>query len=289
MVCVFLSIKQKKIVASKETRLPTFVCKMSVHLTITVHGSNGTAICRNGHICSMNDLLALVSASTRCLQKNDLAQICSYVVVQHVVVKRPVDEADELEEGDIEIINICGRVTHSHISRCVVRHACQPLLSKSRDSFGMRTGIFSTLGNFVTSESNKTTLFRGAKRCSDVLMITDHIFEPESIQSIVMHMLVAKARLPHPVIVNAKQFEHALMQNTQWDVSIVSLSEDMTYMKPLYLKFRDGYTTKLLLHIYSSGVVFFFVTCPATPLSVDSEAQVVAQCGEVYACLAAVS
>jgi hypothetical protein len=101
-------------------------------------------------------------------------------------------------------------------------------------------------------------------------------------------MLVAKARLPHPVVVSAIQFELALKNSGRWLVSDVSVSEDMTYMKPLNLKIKDGRSTSVLLHIYSSGVVFFFVTCPDTPLSVAEEARIAAQCGEVYAALAAV-
>jgi hypothetical protein len=256
--------------------------------TVTVHGNNDTAVCRNFSFGCLNDMLTVISQLTRHFRDRKLATACAYVVVQPISTKRVAEDHDLLEEGDIEIINICGRVTHSYTSTSVVRRACQPLITKSRDSFGMRSGIFTTLGNFVTSESNKTTLFRGAKRCTDVMMIADHIFEPDSIHSIVMHMLVAKARLPHPVVVDAKQFEIALLESTQWDVSHAIVSEDMCYMKPLHLKFHDGYTTKLLLHIYSSGIVFFFVTCPATPLSLESEARVVAQCGEVYACLAAV-
>lgn len=258
------------------------------NFTVSTHGTNGSAICRSFSLCCMNDMLTVVSALTQYMQAKNLSNTCAYVVVQPVSAKRGADDHELLDEGDIEIINICGRVTHSYTRTCVVRNACRSLMMKSRDSFGMRSGIFTTLGNFVTSESNKTTLFRGAKRCSDVIMITSHIFEPESIQSIVMHMLVAKARLPHPVIVDAKQFEHALDANTKWDTAVVCVSEDMSYMKPMHLKLRDGYTTKILLHIYSSGIVFFFVTCPATPLSVESEARVVAQCGEIYSCLAAV-
>jgi len=261
---------------------------MSVNLTITVHGTNGSAICRDVAVNCMNDLLTAVSSWIKYLQAQRFAQTCAFVVVQPFSAKRTVDSHELLQEGDIEIINICGRVTHSHINTCVVRKACQPLMMRSRDSFGMRTGIFTTFGNFMTSESNKTTLFRGAKRCSDVLMITDHIFENESIESIVMHMLVAKARLPHPVIVDAKQFEYVLLESSQWEVAAVSVSEDMTYMKPLHLKLRDGPTTSVLLHIYNSGIIFFFVTCPATPLSVENEARIAAHCGEVYARLVAV-
>jgi hypothetical protein len=258
-------------------------------LSVVVHGTNGSAIRRDVVACCVGDLLAAVSAATDVVQTQRPGQTCARVVVQPLAARRLADRHDLLLPGDIEIINICGRVTHSHTPAGVVRRACQPLVIRSRDSFGLRTGIFTMFGNFMTSESNKTTLFRGAKRCSDVLMITGHIFEEDSIDSIVMHMLVAKALLPHAVIVDARQFEHALEDNSQWVVTAVCVSDDMSYMKPLHLRLNDGRSTCVLVHIYSSGVVFFFVTCPVTPLSVEEETRVAAQCGEVYSCLAAVA
>jgi hypothetical protein len=261
----------------------------SVNISVVVHGTNGSAIRRDVAVSCVSDVLAAVASATEALQAQRPGQTCAYVVVQPLVVKRLADVQDTLLPGDIEIINICGRVTHSHTPAGVVRHACQPLMIRSRDSFGLRTGIFTVFGNFMTSESNKTTLFRGAKRSSDVLMIAGHIFEENSIDSIVMHMLVAKARLPHAVIADARQFEHALGDSSQWVVTAVCVSEDMSYMKPLHLRLNDGRSTCVLVHIYSSGVVFFFVTCPGTPLSVEEESRVAAQCGEVYTCLAAVS
>jgi hypothetical protein len=261
---------------------------MSLNLTVTVHGDDGSAICRDIAVCCLNDLLTAISSSIRRLQVLSSKQTSTHVVLQPVSTKRTCDTNTSLEQDEIEIINICGRVTHLHTNACVVRHACHPLITKSRDSFGMRTGIFTTFGNFMTSENNKTTLFRGAKRCRDVLMIIDHLFDSDNIDSIVMHMLVAKAKLPHPVIVDAKQFEYALLTSTRWDVAAVTVMEDMTYMKPLHLQLRDGRATSVLLHIYSSGVLFFFVTCPATPLSVEHEARIAEQCGDIYACIAAV-
>jgi hypothetical protein len=258
------------------------------NLSVTVYGLSGTAICRDVAAVCTNDLLAAVARVTREMRDIDQGGSCAQVVVQPVPAKRATDGHAPLAVGDIEIINICGRLTHSHANGCVVQRACEPLMMKNKDSFGLRTGLFTIFGNFMTSESNKTTLFRGAKRCSDVLMIADHIFKPECIEAIIMHMLVAKARLPHPVVVNARQLELALEHSGRWIVSPVCVSEDMTYMKPVHLQVQDGRNTIVLLHIYSSGVVFFFVTCPDTPLSVAEEARIAAQCGEVYACLVAV-
>jgi hypothetical protein len=55
-----------------------------------------------------------------------------------------------------------------------------------------------------------------------------------------------------------------------------------------HLDIKDNLKTSILLHIYNSGVVFFFVTCPDTQLSVAEESRVAAQCGEIYTCLASV-
>lgn len=261
---------------------------MSDVLRVVVYGTNGSGICRDVAVPSLVDLLAAVAQATHELQAQRDGQTCAYVVVQRVCPKRSADRSHDLPPGDIEIINICGRVTHSHSNGCVVRDECTALMSKSRDSFGLRTGLFTIFGNFMTSESNHTTLFRGAKRCTDVLMIAGHIFKEECVDTVVMHMLVAKSRLPHAVLVDSRQFQDSLSEQGTWVVTAVSVSEDMTYMKPLRLNLNDARLTCVLLHIYSSGVVFFFVTCPDTPLSALEEARVVRQCGEIYTRLEAV-
>jgi hypothetical protein len=257
-------------------------------LTVVVYGTKKSAICRDVTVACVNDLLVAVASATSELCELNGGQTCAYVVVQPMSVKRTADTTDLLPVGDIEIINICGRVTHLHTTGCVVQPACEPLMMKNRDSFGLRTGLFTVFGNFMTSESNKTTLFRGARRCSEVLMISEHIFRQECVDSIVMHMLVAKSRLPHAVLVEGVQFECALSDNKQWSVSAITTSDDMTYMKALHLRVHDGRNTCILLHMYTSGVVFFFVTCPDTTLSVEEERRVAAQCGDIYEVLAAV-
>jgi len=271
------------------TRFAT-VCVMSVvlKLTITAYSTCGIAISRDSIAESLSDILCGVAATTRALCAHAQAPTCALVVVQPMSAKRRLDVDAELPVGNIDIINICGRITHLHASGCVVHPACEPLMVLNNDSFGLRTGVFTIFGNFMTSESNRTTLFRGARRSSDVLMVADHIFKPDCVEAIIMHMVVAKARLPHAVIVAAEQFDLALGDRTRWLLTSVSISEDMTYMRPLHLQLLDGRGTTVLLHIYSSGVVFFFVTCPDTPLSVAEERRIAAQCADIYVCLAAV-
>ena len=261
---------------------------MPATLTVAVYATNGSAICRDVAAACVNDLLTAVASATRELCAQFGGQTCARVVVRPQSPKRAAEAPELVPVGEIEIINICGRLTHSHANGCVVLPACESLMMKNRDSFGLRTGLFTVFGNFMTSESNRTTLFRGARRCSDVLMVSEHIFKQDCIERIVMHMLVAKARLPHAVLVQGAQFERALGDSAQWDVSAAFTSEDMTYMKALHVRVRDGRNTCVLLHLYSSGVVFFFITCPNTPLCVAEEARIAAQCGDVYSVLARV-
>lgn len=253
------------------------------HLRIIVYGAHDVAICRDVPVSSLLAMLTAISAAVRELEA--IAEgACTYVVVQPLGPK-PQDAHADLDTGDIQIVNMCGRVTHYETHGCVISHACRSLMSTARDSFGLRSGVFTVFGNFMTSEKKTTTLFRGAKRSREVAMIADHVFAPDSIQQIVMHMVVAKARLPRAVVVLSKNIERALLSSDKWCVRQVCSSEEMTYMKAIELLFSDGRGTKVLLHVYNSGVIFFFVTCPQTSLSEEQELRVVRQCGEIYKCV----
>lgn len=253
-------------------------------MRITVYGTHDTAICRDVQAPSLLAMLTAISAAVRELE-NRFESVCTYVVVQLVCTKSLEAPDADLQPGDIQIVNMCGRVTHYATGNCVISPACRSLMWTARDSFGLRSGIFTVFGNFMTSEKKTTTLFRGAKRSSEVAMIAEHVFVSDSIKEIVMHMLVAKARLPRAVVVLSKQIERALLSSDKWCMREVSSSEEMTYMKALELLFADGRGTKVLLHVYNSGIIFFFVTCPRTALSEQEELRVVCQCGEVYKCI----
>lgn len=253
------------------------------HLRITVYGAHDVAICRDASVHSLLDMLSAISAAVRELEGRAHGA-CTYVVVKLVGPKSP-DADTDLEPGDIQIVNMCGRVTHFATEGCVISPPCRSLMATARDSFGLRSGVFTVFGNFMTSEKKTTTLFRGAKRSREVAMIAQHVFAQDSIQHIVMHMVVAKARLPRAVVVLGQQIESALLASDAWLVRHVCSSEDMAYMKAVELLFADGRGTKVLLHVYNSGVVFFFVTCPQTSLSEEQELRVVRQCGEIYKCI----
>jgi hypothetical protein len=267
--------------------LEWFVCLAMHEMRITVYGRHGAAICRDVRVPSLLAMLTAISAAVRDLETR-LESACTYAVVQLVCAKSPEAPDADLQPGDIQIVNMCGRVTHYATADCVISPACRSLMWTARDSFGLRSGIFTVFGNFMTSEKKTTTLFRGAKRSSEVAMIAEHVFAADSIQQIVMHMLVAKARLPCAVVVLSTQIERALLSSDKWSMREVSSSEDMAYMKALELRFADGRGTKVLLHVYNSGIIFFFVTCPRTALSEQEELRVVCQCGEVYKCIEAV-
>jgi hypothetical protein len=260
--------------------------RTDTRVRITVYGTGDAAVCRDATASSLLDMLTAISTTVRDLDERDHGP-CAYVVVAPLSPETPtLQPADEdLNAGDIQIVNMCGRVTHYETRGCVISAPCRSLMSSVRDSFGLRSGVFTVYGNFMTSEKKTTTLFRGAKRSREVAMIAQHVFAPDSIQHIVMHMVVAKTRLPHAVVVTSKQIDRALLSSNKWSVREVSSSEDMVYMKALELHFSDGCDTRVLLHVYNSGVMFFFVTCPKTPLCDEQELRVVRQCGEIFKCI----
>ena len=55
------------------------------------------------------------------------------------------------------------------------------------------------------------------------------------------------------------------------------------YMQPVQLTCGDK---KVLVHVYATGAVFFFITCTEkTVMQADSELEFVRLCREIYACV----
>ena len=158
-----------------------------------------------------------------------------------------------------------------------------PMVSKIRDGFGVPLGTATVYGNFVTSPYANSTLFRGCKRCGDVQKGIELIFRAESVQEVVIHMVVVMTVLPNAVAMAATQVRAALYAERKWRAETPPSLEDNVYMQPVQLTCGDK---KVLVHVYATGAVFFFITCTAkTEMRADSEAEFVALCREIYVCV----
>ena len=157
------------------------------------------------------------------------------------------------------------------------------MLTRVHDGFGVRLTADTIYGNFVTSPHANSTLFRGCKRCSDVESAIALIFRSEAVHEVLIHMVVAMAVLPHAVVMSAAQLARALHTHPAWSAETPTSLEDNVYMQPVLLTCGDK---RVLVHVYATGAIFFFVTCTAkTLMRPDSELDFVALCREIYACL----
>ena len=160
------------------------------------------------------------------------------------------------------------------------------MLTRVHDDFGVRVSAATIYGNFVTSPHATTTLFRGCKRCSDVQSAITLIFRAEAVHEVVIHMVVAMAVLPHAVVMSAAQIARALHAHPAWTAETPPSLEDNVYMQPVQLTCGDK---RVLVHVYATGAVFFFITCTRkTPMRDDAELDFVRLCREIYACVEAV-
>jgi hypothetical protein len=96
-------------------------------------------------------------------------------------------------------------------------------------------------------------------------------------------MLVAMAVLPHAVVMSAQQIARALHEHPTWTTETPPLLDDNVYMHPVQVTCGDK---RVLVHVYATGAVFFFVTCTQkTLMRPDSELDFVRLCREIYACV----
>ena len=258
-------------------------CEMSGTLVrVLVRGERGVMICRNFEVaCEMTCLSSAQDAIEEFRLKFETAP--TDVLVDKVKNQKRKGVPRGLGAGDVNILNLCGKISHVPNTDALFNPGCVPLVSKIRDGFGVRLGTATIYGNFVTSPYANSTLFRGCKRCSDVQKGIELIFKAESVHEVLIHMVVVMTMLPHAVAMAATQIRGALLAVSEWRAETPQSLEDNVYMQPVQLTCGDK---KVLVHVYATGAVFFFITCTEkTVMRADSEVEFVKLCREIYACV----
>jgi hypothetical protein len=255
----------------------------SVLVRVLVKGGDGVVICRDSE----------VSGGMSCLSRAHDA-IEEFKAKFHVppsevlVSKRKKDRRggipQHLSPGDVNLLNLCGKINHAcNTDNNIFNDGCVALLSKIKDGFGVRLSAATIYGNFVTSPHANTTLFRGCKRCSDVERAIGLIFKEDVVHEVVIHMVVAMTVLPNAVAMCCEQILRALAEHDGWEARTAPSLEDNVYMQPVQLTCGNK---KVLVHVYATGAVFFFITCTEkTVMRADSEVEFVKLCREIYACV----
>ena len=242
------------------------------------------SICRDFTIASLAECLGSVQQAVAAFEGLFDAPPAAVVVMQRPPASAQPGTAG-LKPGDVSIINMCGKITHGVLGQHVYNPGCEAATVDTHDGFGARRGVGTVYGNFMTSVHGNTTLFRAARRSADILQAATLLFRDGAVGDIMLHMVVAVSVLPHAVIMSGQQIEAALCGAESWTAARVLVLEENVYMKPVRL--RRGNTT-VLVHVYSNGTVFFFITCTDIPVTPSADLYFVDICRELYACVAAV-
>lgn len=258
----------------------------SVLVRVLVKGGGGVVICRDFEV---SDSMSCLSRAHAAIEefKVKFDALPSEVLVNRRKKDRRGGIPQHLSPGDVNLLNLCGKINHVfNTDNKIFNDGCVPLLSTIKDGFGVRLSAATVYGNFVTSPHANTTLFRGCKRCSDVERAIELIFKEDVVHEVVIHMVVAMTVLANAVAMSAEQIVRALHEHDGWEAKTAPSLEDNVYMQPVQLRYGNK---KVLVHVYATGAVFFFITCTEkTVMRADSEVEFVRLCREIYACVEAV-
>ena len=134
----------------------------------------------------------------------------------------------------LRITNLCGKIQHSHCAQ-FYNPGVLPFVKKTRNAFGNFETVYSVHGNLQTAQNRRNTLVRGGRCSKGILLSIDHVFDPECVVYVHMHMIVANVRLEHPINVDCQFLDMVFQNDPRWQYRFVAKTEDQTYMKSFKL------------------------------------------------------
>jgi hypothetical protein len=187
--------------------------------------------------------------------------------------------------------NVCGKVQHTADPLRAEMAPC--IFNCTETSFGQKQQIFTLHGNFMFSSGGSTSLFRGFNSSSNVEHLMQHVFQPHTCRSVLLHMLVCSINIRHMVFVNSALLDRVLMaEHTQahprWHAVLINSIDNVHGVKSLHLENFDVTWLRSMcaecvrtvrMQISSHGSVNLFITPqPDTLLTTNFEDNLNAFC-----------
>lgn len=135
----------------------------------------------------------------------------------HFVV-RPMRARAKPHCRPVEFKNICGKIQHTKLCSIFEDHV-SPYLQSISNSFGTFLCLSSIECNFSMCESRNYTLFRAARKSSEISDKICLALKTECIMSVFVHMIVCSAHLSHPVYCKHKCLLNRLEKSQLFEVS----------------------------------------------------------------------
>lgn len=203
------------------------------------------------------------------------------------------------DRHDVYYTNICGKVDH-YEACCVVRDEVAVYAKDHSDAFGNAICVFSPLCSLRISKAMTNTLYRGGSCSSQIAHVLEHALRPETIRSNTVHMIVASARLGHPVLMHHDFMASRLGVECPWTcVRHVNDGEMQKYHSLKLSEFDAAWLARCglentavpqscLVNVCRTGTVNMFLSIsPGVPFELGIEHRYTAMLRVVVAAVAA--
>jgi hypothetical protein len=127
-------------------------------------------------------------------------------------VQSPLACADALP---LYVTNVCGKVEHYDVCR-VTRADVDPYLHDLTDAFGSALCLYSRSCSLRISKALTNTLYRGGGCTRAIAELLDHALLPATVKRNTVHMIVASARLGHPVLMRDDYLARRMAAEPAW-------------------------------------------------------------------------
>jgi len=132
------------------------------------------------------------------------------------------------------LVNMGGKITH-YARTEVHAPGVRNIVKRQANAFGVFMSIFTKAGNFHTSSTKTSTLFRGCSSRAAVQEAILHIFLQDSVHEVLVNNLVFSCRLGHPVSMHNDGIRLSLEALGAGDVQKCGTAEDNMFVHAFVL------------------------------------------------------
>lgn len=204
------------------------------------------------------------------------------VAVQEVRTQAS-DSLSCTDRQDLYYTNICGKVEHYEVCS-VVRDEVSVYVKEHCDAFGSAQCVFSPYCSLRISKAMTSTLYRGGCCSRQIAHVLEHALRPETIRANTVHMVVASARIGHPVLMHHDFLAGKLAEGRPWQcIRNVNDGEMQKYHSFKLYEFETAWLAtcglengfvpqSCLVNICRTGTVNLFLSIsPGVPFEVGIE------------------
>jgi len=238
---------------------------MSMYIDIVATMNNKVRICRRERVASHDDVLAVVarvgSAASDTFQSDvDTVTVCQC----------SQERFEKIQTRAVHFTNICGKIRHWRVAH-TINPAVQPLVVRVDNNFGRFSALYGPKCNLLTTHTNTVTIFRAARSSRDIAEAIEHALTPEGIMESTVHMIVASARVSHPICMQCDYIDMVLFNDARWTARTVVKTEEGAHMKSICLSRVSAawvaslgtglrVPTRVLLNVTKNGGVNVFLS-----------------------------